>query len=336
MMSKTRIICAVGLLIAVFGSCRHSREPEVRVKVVDNPWFKVASPPRLIAGHLSNPMSPRMRGSDLVVAESGSGTVSLIENGKATPLIKGFAQEKFENYKISVEGITIDPKSGWWIIASAEGPGRIQLFDPSTFPTDAQSGRDIMMEGAVDDNPYSTVLADGGRILVVSGGTNKAYQGKFDQVRNPNPVKPVAEVETGLIGLAIEPKSGDVFAAVFGRGPGTGEVVRWDATAQPVVLRKVASGFTNPVDVAFTPDGVLLALEFGEFGSKEAGRVFIVAIDGSGSITPFITGLNNPTGLFFNNNIVYITEFGETANSSEGTLISLGVARGASRGEPGK
>ena len=207
MMRKSKFMCAAGLLIAAFASCRHAREPEVRVKVLDDSWFKLASPPRLIAGHLSNPMSPRMKGSDLIVAESGSGTVSRIENGKATPLITGFAHEKFENYNISVEGITIDPKSGWWIIASAEGAGRVQLFDPSSFPTDAKSGRDITLEGAVDDNPYSTVLADGGRILVVSGGTNKAYQGKFDQAGNPNLVKPVAEVETGLIGLAIEPKS---------------------------------------------------------------------------------------------------------------------------------
>jgi hypothetical protein len=167
---------------------------------------------------------------------------------------------------------------------------------------------------------------------VVSGGTKTAYQGKFDTVGNPGPLKPVVEVETGLIGLTVDPKSGDIFGAVFGAGPGTGEIVRWDPTEQPAVLRKVATGFTNPVDVTFTPGGVLLALEFGEFGSKGTGRVSIVAADGSGTVTPFITGLNNPTGFFISaNNTLYLTEFGESANASQGTLISLKLVAGGQR-----
>ena len=99
---------------------------------------------------------------------------------------------------------------------------------------------------------------------MVSGGTKTAYQGKFDQAGNPGPLQPVVEVESGLIGLTVDPNSGDIFGAVFGAGPGTGEVVRWDATKQPAVLQSVASGLTNPVDVTFTPDGMLLVLEFGE------------------------------------------------------------------------
>jgi hypothetical protein len=299
-----------------------AKDPLERIAIVDNPWFQIASRPRLLASHLNNPMSPRLAGNRLVIAESGAGSVVEVENGKTTPVITGFVNERYENYNISAEGITIDPSSGLWIIAAAEGPGRVLLFDPSYFPADAKSGREIPIEGAVDDNPFATVLAAGGRILVVSGGTKTAYQGDFDARGTPGPLRPVVEVETGLIGLTLDPRSGDVFGAVFGRGPGTGEIVRWDATRRPAVLRKVASGFTNPIDVIFDADGLLLSLEFGEFGSKGSGRVAIVATDGSGSVTPLITGLNNPSGFYLSSDhTLFITEFG--ADSLEGTLISL-------------
>lgn len=320
MRSNKLVFIAASLFFTTLGSC--AKDPLARIAIVDNPWFKIASRPRLLAANLNNPMSPRLAGDRLVVAESGAGNVIAVENGKSTPVITGFVNERYENYNISAQGITIDPSSGLWIIAAAEGPGRVLLFNPSTYPAEAKSGREIRIQGAVDDNPFATVLAAGGRILVVSGGTKAAYQGDFDAVGNPGPLKPVVEVESGLIGLTLDPKSGDVFGAVFGRGPGTGEIVRWDATKKPAVLRKVASGFTNPVDVTFTADGLLLSLEFGEFGSKGSGRVAIVATDGSGSVTPLITGLNNPSGFFMNSdNTLFITEFG--VNSLEGTLISL-------------
>jgi hypothetical protein len=324
-MRIARLLSIPALLVLVMlGSCR--RDPLARITVLDNPSFNVTSRPRLLAAHLNNPMSPRLAGNRLVVAESGAGRVSVVENEKTTPVISGFVIDQYDGYNISAEGITVDPSSGLWIITAAEGSGRVFVFNPSTFPTDARKGRVIPLEGAVDDNPFTAVLAAGGRILAVSGGTKSSYQGSFDAV-NPGPLKPVIEVETGLIGLALDLKSGDVFGAVFGKGPGTGEIVRWDATKEPAVLQKVAAGLTNPVDVAFTKNRVLLSLEFGEYGSKGTGKVSIVATDGSGSVTPFIVGLNNPSGLSVgSDNTLFITEFGETKNSSEGTLISLKLA----------
>ena len=324
-MRKRRIIYVAGLsLLALVGSCRPDRDSLDRIKALDNPWYTIASRPDLLASRLNNPMSPRLWGDRPIIAESGAGNVIAVEGGVTKPVITGFVKEQYDSYNISAEGITIDPSSGLWIITAAEGPGRVLLFNPSTFPTDAGKGREVTLEGAVEDNPFASVLAEGGRILVVSGGTKTAYQGKFDQVGNPGPLKPVVEVETGLIGLAVDPRSGDIFGAVFGAGPGTGEIVRWDATREPATLRTIASGFTNPVDVAFTPEGLLLALEFGEYGSKGSGRVSVVATDGSGSVTPFITGLNNPTGFFIGaDDTLYLTEFGESANASAGTLISL-------------
>jgi hypothetical protein len=277
-------------------------------------------------------MSPRFVDGKLIFAESGAGNVSVVEKGKIKPLIKGFVSEQYDGFNISAEGVTVDPSSGVWIVASAEGSGRVQLFDSSRFPTTAANGRDIAMEGATDDNPFATVVAGGGRILVVSGGTKTAYQGKFDAAGTPSPVRPVFEVKTGLIGLAVDPKSGDVFGAIFGGGPGSGEIIRWDPTKEPVTPRTVASGLTNPVDVAFTKEGVLLALEFGSGGEKEQGRVLIVATEGPSSVTPFITGLNSPSGFSVSSdNTLYISEFGESVNGSGGTLVSLKLVSGRQR-----
>ena len=49
-----------------------------------------------------------------------------------------------------------------------------------------------------------------------------------------------------------------------------------------------------------------------------------MAADGSGSVTPLITGMNNPSGFYVSaDNTLYVTEYGESANASAGTLISL-------------
>jgi hypothetical protein len=332
-MNKLRFLCVASLLLCMMlASCKREAGPPARIQVLDNPWLKAPARPILMAEHLNNPMSPRLVGERLVFAESGAGNVSVVENGKTSPLIKGFAREEYDGFQISAQGITVDEASGLWIVAAAEGPGRILLFNPSTFPTDAGRGRVITLEGAVDDNPFATVLAAGGRILVVSGGTKTAYQGAFDPAGNSGPVKPVFQVKTGLIGVAVDPKSGDVFGAVFGNAPGSAEVVRWDATKEPVTLKTVATGLTYAIDLAFTRDGTLLVTEFGSYGGKAQGRVSIVATDGSGSVTPFITGLNNPSGIYVSpENNLYLTEFGETANAQGGTLISLKLVPASQR-----
>jgi hypothetical protein len=324
-MSKLRLASILVLALSLaFISCKRSADPLAHIKVIDNPWLKVSAGPNLLAEHLNNPMAPRFVGGKLIFAESGTGNVSEVENGRAKPLITGFVKEQYDGFEISAEGITIDPASGLWIIALAQGPGRVQIFDPATFPTEATKGRDVRIEGATDDNPFATVLAAGGRILVVSGGTKTAYQGKFEPAGDSNSVRPVFQVKTGLIGLAVDPKSGDVFGAVFGDAPGSGEIIRWDSTREPVSTRTVARGLTRAVALVFTNDGVLLASEFGDYGGTGQGKVSIVATDGSGSVTPFITGLNNPSGLSLGlENTLYIAELGESINSNAGTLISL-------------
>lgn len=303
----------------VFAGCQNWNDPLHRIHVLENEYLEATSRTQLLADHLYNPASPRSVGDTLVFAESGAGAIHILRNGKPVPVITGFVKDQFSGYDISALGITIDPKTGVWIIAVAEGPGKIQVFDPASLPMNAKDGYDIPLEGATEDNPFGTVLIDG--ILVASGGTKSAYQGPFDP-SDPSPLKPVFEVDSGLIGIALDPISGDIFGALFGKKPGEGSVVRWNPKENPVTLRTVASGFTNLVDVAFTKEGMLLALEFGSYAAAGSGRVSIVDTDKK--VIPFIIGLDSPTGLHVSpDNTLFITEFGTSVNAREGTLISL-------------
>lgn len=303
-------------------------KPTGRIGVLSNPFLSAASKPKIMARDLDNPMSPRLFGDKLVFSQSGRGEVSAmpLEGGQVTSLITGFGLDTFGGYNISAQGITIDPRTGRWIVCAAERPGKVLMFDPATFPTDVVYDREIPVLGATDDNPFAAVLIDHSRILIVSSGTSKAYRAFIDD-GHPPLLEPILEVETGIIGLAVDPVSGNVFGAIFGSSHGDGSIVRWDPASDTKSVRTVASGFSNLIDVAFTPEGKLLALEFGEFGVAGKGAISIIATDGSGKITPFIKGLNNPSGIFVGSDQkLFITEFGVPANGQNGAIISIDLA----------
>ena len=320
-----RVRTALFLCLVVV-SCRPRVDTLHRIRIANDGPIQAAASPQLVASELDNPMCPRVTPLGLVVVESGTGTVAAVQDGKLKPLITGFAKDQFAGYDISAQGLTVDPQSNLWIVAAAEGPGRILLFDPKTFPTTADRGRNVPLKGAVDDNPYATVVTERDRIIVASGGTKSAYQGRFDTMGELLPLDPAFTVDTGIIGITLDPRSGDVFGAIFGNG--NGSVVRWRAGLEPVKPAVVASGLRNPVDVAFTRDGTLLVLEIGQLGKAEDGRVSVVLTDGSGKTIPFITGLDNPTGLSVGpDDTLYFTELGRRPNATAGTLISVRLAR---------
>lgn len=314
-------------LVGSISACQHKSDVLAGIEVLPNEYLIAASEPVLLARDLNNPMSPRLVDGRVVYAESGAGEVRSVslEDGAITQLISGFGMDSYAGYDVSVQGITIDPRTNQWIVSAAEGSGRVLLFDPSSFPTDVRSGRDIEIQGgSAEDNPVAAVIA--GDILIVSSGTSKAYQGPF--VDQPVLLTPALEVETGIIGIAVDPASGDVFGAVFGSTRGDGSIIRWDPSAEKPEAKTVASGFNNLVDVAFTSDGLLLALEFGDLGGAGKGAVYIVATDDSGQRTPFIRGLRSPTNIHVTpNQQLLVTEFGTSINGQQGTLIALQLKR---------
>lgn len=306
-------------------SCKSTSDVGKRIQVLPNSVFPHASKPKILAQDLDNPMSPRLFRDRLVFSQSGKGQISMVslQGGQVTPLITRFGMDAFGGYNISVQGILIDPRTSRWIVCAAEGPGRVFIFDPATFPTEAKSGREVPILGATDDNPFAAVLSADDRFLIISSGTSKAYRAIIKN-GDPSPLEPFLEVETGIIGLTVDPVSGDVFGAVFGSSNGEGSVIRWPPAGDAESVKTVASGFNNLVDVAFTPEGRLLALEFGEFGEAGEGAISIVATDGSGKITPLIKGIDNPSGIFVSpNHNLFITEFGVPINGQNGTIISV-------------
>jgi hypothetical protein len=321
-------------LLVVGLTCKRSPDELGRIEILSNQYLGAAARPMVLAKDLNNPESPLEFEGNVVFSQSGSGEVSMVsqKGGQVTPLITGFPLEDYSGYKISAQGIAIDPLTKQWIVCSAAGAGNLLAFTAPKFPTNARSGREIKLEGAVEDNPYDVVLAAGGRIIA-SGGTSKAYAGHFPS-EDPWVLKSFFAVKTGITGLAIDPKSGAVFGAVYGSSKPDGSIIRFQPTLDQPSITTVATGFTNLVDVAFTSDGELLALEFGSLVSqgeqtRNDGAISIVATDGSGRITPFIRGLANPTGLFVSSNRnLLITEFGSAQNSQRGTLISIPLTSG--------
>ena len=311
--------------LAALSACRPAPDELKRIEILPNPILQAASRPTFLARNLNNPMSPRLIDGYVVFAQSGQGEVCRVSRtgGPVESLITGFAFDYFAGYKISAQCIAVDPATKQWIVCAAEGGGRGLAFTASRFPIDAASGREIALEGAVDDNPFDVVLPPGGRIIM-SGGTAKAYGGVF-RPDERMVLKPLFKVQTGITGLALDPKSGDVFGAVFGSGR-DGSVIRFRPNLDQPSIKTVATGFANLVDVAFTSDGILLALEFGDLKNKQGqmdGTISIVSTNGDGKITPFVRGLSHPSGLSIANRDLFITEFGDVLNGQRGNLISI-------------
>jgi len=315
-------------------TCKREPDQLKRIEILPNSLLAANSRPTLLATNLDNPESPFLYQDNVVFSQSGKGEISMVsqKGGPIKPLITGFAFDNFNNYKISVQGIVIDPVTKQWIVCAAEDAGYLLAFTPTSFPTTVATGRKIVLEGADADNPYDVVLP-GGRIIIASGGTAKAYGGPYP-INESGILKPLFTVSTGITGLAIDPKSGDVFGAVFGTTKPDGSVIRFQPTLEQPSIKTVASGFTNLVDVAFTPDGQLLALEFGSFPEEgkpiqSNGTVSIVSTDGTGKVTPLVRGLANPTGLFVSDRALFITEFGASLNNQRGNLISIPLTKGS-------
>ncbi|MGH7426769.1 MAG: hypothetical protein ACREJ4_00095 [Candidatus Methylomirabilaceae bacterium] len=133
-----------------------------------NEYYRFTSDVRILIDSLDNPGSPVPHEGRLVYAESGRGVVASvpIRGEPVVQHIRGFTTDQFADYIISVQGITIEPTTGSWIVAVAEGRGRIIAFDSTRFPAEVADGKLIELVGAVDDNPWETVfLTDSAQAL---------------------------------------------------------------------------------------------------------------------------------------------------------------------------
>lgn len=312
------------LILAIY-SCQPS-DLEKRLIINENESIQL-SHPKVVLDKLVNPASPLIVNGALIFSESGTGTINKIEKGKVVPLITGFKKDNYGGYDISAQGITVEPRSGLWVVCAAEAEGKVYIYDPKNFPIDAEKGRPIELVGAIDDNPWESVII--GDIIVASGGTAKQYQGIFDEI-NPFPLSPVFSVATGLIGMAKHPTRSEVFGAVFGIPPNGGSIIKWtpsisdtqDSTS--VEIATIATGLRNIVDVAFTKQGTLFALEFGDFNAEGSGRLLVVN-EKNGEFISILEGLNSPSSMTFDEKkqLIYISEFSVPANEKNGKLIQL-------------
>jgi hypothetical protein len=80
----------------------------------------------------------------------------------------------------------------------------------------------------------------------------------------------------------------------------------------------VASGLSNPIDVAFDAQGNLFVLEFAVDYAPATGR--LVRVDADGAPTVVIDGLTYPTSVAFDpEGNAYITEIAAVSGGAAGT-----------------
>ncbi|HVJ81071.1 MAG TPA: PQQ-dependent sugar dehydrogenase [Planctomycetia bacterium] len=70
--------------------------------------------------------------------------------------------------------------------------------------------------------------------------------------------------------------------------------------------KTLTTGLVNPESVAINRFGRIFVSEIGEFGKAGDGR--ILAIDAAGKATPFTTGLDDPKGLAFASDVLFVTD----------------------------
>ena len=315
-----------GILIAACLCCLSSCKKDPRLdKLVlhENSLVKIRSKPEVLLDHLSNPAAPCFDGSRIIFAESGKGILYELKDGKAIPLIEGFGTDNYGGYTISVLGLTVTPDKSW-LVAAAQDSGHIFLFDAATFPTTVKKGREIELQRTESTNPFGILLTKGG-ILVATGGTKAVYQGPWDRI-NPNPLKPVFEVASGVEGMAEDVQTGDVFGAVVGTGKQDGSLIRWRPEGMTIEPKTVATGFSNLVGVIALPNGLLLLLEFGEFGTSGTGKLLVLDPKDPGKTHPLISGLDAPSAMALSeDNTLLIATFGKEQEGAEGMIIQLKI-----------
>jgi hypothetical protein len=331
-MSKNKAIVKTSstlVWLLVFGhilipfSCKPDRKAAQldRVTIHENPFVKIASKPEVLLDHLNNPAAPFFVGGRIIFAESGKGTIFEYKEKKAVPLIEGFGLDNYDGYAISILGMTSDPATNSLIVAASQDVGHIFVFDESTFPTTVAKGREIELQRTEPSNPFGILLIKKGKILVASGGTKSVYQGPWDVI-NPDPLRPVFDVATGVEMMAEDTKTGLLYGAVVGTGKNDGYLIRWNLDAERIQPETLASGFTNLVGVVQMPNRLLLLLEFGSFGKSGTGRLSVIDPDNPGKVYPLLSGLDSPAGLALgSDNTLLISTFGE--GNKNGMLLRL-------------
>ncbi len=76
-------------------------------------------------------------------------------------------------------------------------------------------------------------------------------------------------------------------------------------SAETVTPTKIAGPFTNPESICYGPGGHLYLTEIGEFGQDGDGQVTVLR---DGQAQPFATGLDDPKGIVFFKEALYVTD----------------------------
>ncbi|MBI5288994.1 MAG: ScyD/ScyE family protein, partial [Chloroflexi bacterium] len=185
--------------------------------------------------------------------------------------------------------------------------GQFNLDNPIA---DVTSGAQLDIE--IGGNPYSMIVRDGA-FLVVDGNQNQVIRVTAD-----GDISRLAEfsghpVSTGIASQA----GGPLYVGGLGQFPFTAEDGNVYRIGFPTGnITEIADGFSSVTDVEFGPGGQLYALTFGDQAADPSmipWDVFsgkILKVNGDGTMSPVVDGLNLTTSLIFVGDTAYVSNNG--------------------------
>jgi hypothetical protein len=177
--------------------------------------------------------------------------------------------------------------------------GAFSVGNPPNTPFDIPTGLQYALE------------TFGGGFLVTDGHHNRKLRVTLD-----GEVTEVVAFDN-IVPTGLEVLGNTVYMAEAGpvpHLPENGKVVSFESTSP--IATEVASGASLLVDVEFGPGRMLYALSQGDFGGGPAGSPALpntgslVKVNGDGTFTVIVDGLNVPTSLEFIGNTAYVVTLG--------------------------
>lgn len=332
------IIGIVVLLIGCTSSTTATRQPTLRPL----PPLEGTKGTPLASRNLDNPRGIAIDAhGDIVVADSGTATqpysgrvVKVSSDGTTATLIQNvgnLASTQFgQKYIFGVSDVGVASDGvytvlglGAWISSPIFAPNRLIKLTATEKPRSVLDFNRLEQERnpdrlQLDTNASSVAVAADGTLWVSDAGGNWVARLTADGAVQTVVAFPTVGGEQAVpTGLAVGP-DGSAYVALFRcQTPTTGKggVARVLANGQYEI---VASGFNNPVDVAFDTRGRMYVLEFAAEYAPQSGRV--LRIGAAGEHIAVISNLNFPTSMAFDGKDgLYISTIATPGGGDSGT-----------------
>ena len=279
----------------------------------------------------------------IYVADSGAGRVVRIVDGKAEAVITDFPADiygKGPKYQIGAFGLAFLYKDTL-VVGGGGLPDGEELLRVYALPADGESLKAADMKEsfslAADDetkgegNFYALALTDNAIYVTCNGDDTKGWvsrakvkKGKVGPFERYLPTKEATEVDAP-VGITVSPR-GELVVGQMGEItiPEDGLLTFYNPKSKKMLLN-LETGLSDITALAYSPKGLLYALDFSWFDTSKGG-LFRIDKDGNDAVkTTKIAPLTKPTSMAFGKDgALYITVIGEGEDASKtGSLVKI-------------